>query len=237
MKVERSTQRSHKYIGCLFLVIAILMLAGCGSGKAAERVVERMFTALEEGDHDAYLDTLLPSNRNRPDLEGILAALLGGVGRSGEDAILVQAELGEDHHRSAGSLHGGAWRVLREAIARDERRHREHADGSDGGRDDQIPWQGTSAGAWSHLRWARASGVPACDAHPRRRHRSRRTPQPFVQREVTLIGTVEDARLRSRHIQNHDRQRGSGSQRTGVGASTVSDTFRDTSACAVILES
>lgn len=80
MKVERSTHRSHKYIGCLFLVIAILMLAGCGSGKAAERVVERMFTALEEGDHDAYLDTLLPSNRNRPDLDGILAALLGGVG-------------------------------------------------------------------------------------------------------------------------------------------------------------
>lgn len=80
MKAKRSTYRSHKQIECLCLAIVVLMLAGCGSGRAPERVVERMFTALEEGDHDAYLDTLLPANRVRPDLDGVIAVLLGGVG-------------------------------------------------------------------------------------------------------------------------------------------------------------
>ena len=65
----------------LILLALTVMLAGCG-GSAPEKVVAQMYEALEEGDANAYMDTLLPENRSMPDLDGVLAMLLGGVGLS-----------------------------------------------------------------------------------------------------------------------------------------------------------
>ena len=61
----------------IVLLLLTLSLTGCG-GKP-EKIVEQMYEALQEGDSDAYMDTLLPSNRNQPDLDGVLGSLLGGL--------------------------------------------------------------------------------------------------------------------------------------------------------------
>lgn len=67
-------------LGLLLLILAAT-LTGCGGGKP-EKVVEQMYQALQEGDSDAYMDTLLPENRSMPDLDGVLGTLLGSVGMS-----------------------------------------------------------------------------------------------------------------------------------------------------------
>ena len=61
-----------------FLCLSVLILASCGGGNP-EKVVEQMYAALQEGDTDGYMDTLLPSTRNMPDLDGVLGSLLGGL--------------------------------------------------------------------------------------------------------------------------------------------------------------
>lgn len=69
--------------GVAMLVMLLLVTLGaCGSRRNPEIVVEQMYTALAEADQDTYLETLLPANRNRPDLDGVLAVLLGDVGLS-----------------------------------------------------------------------------------------------------------------------------------------------------------
>lgn len=65
----------------LWMLLVILLTAGCGS-EPPEAVVARMYNAINEGDSDAYLDTLLPSTRKRPDLGGIILSLAAGMSLS-----------------------------------------------------------------------------------------------------------------------------------------------------------
>lgn len=53
-------------------------VTACGADRPAD-VVEKMYKALQAQDQNSYLDTLLPANRKYPDLDGVLATLLGGT--------------------------------------------------------------------------------------------------------------------------------------------------------------
>lgn len=70
----------------LLLILFVFAVGGCGSaGTPPERVVRRMYTALSEGDMDAYMDTILPENRRQPNILGLLNVLSVGIGPIGVD--------------------------------------------------------------------------------------------------------------------------------------------------------
>lgn len=87
-----------KWYSCL-LVIIMLFVVGCSSRSYLpphERVVVEMYAALSAGDHDAYMDTLLPSNRQSPNLMGIMSAISLGLGPVGIDlGSLMQVSIRE----------------------------------------------------------------------------------------------------------------------------------------------
>lgn len=85
-----------KYTCLLTITILLFFFIGCSSGPAHERVVQDMYDALSDGDHDAYMDTLLPSNRQSPNLIGILSAVSISVGPIGLDlGALTQVSIKE----------------------------------------------------------------------------------------------------------------------------------------------
>ena len=71
---------NNTFFAFLFLVVAFLVI-GC-SGQPlipgrhpAEETVETMYATLSAGDNEAYIDTILPENRRRPNPLGLLEGL------------------------------------------------------------------------------------------------------------------------------------------------------------------
>ena len=68
----------------LLLILAIFSVAACSSpGEEAKKPVEQMYKAMATRDMNAYMDTILPENRSRPNplsLLSILGALVPDLG-------------------------------------------------------------------------------------------------------------------------------------------------------------
>lgn len=71
--------RTIQILRSLILLIAV---TACSVQRDPSQVVETMYNALQEGDTDSYMDTLRPVNRRTPDLTGVLATVMGGLGIS-----------------------------------------------------------------------------------------------------------------------------------------------------------
>lgn len=74
------------YFLLLLVILAAFLIVGCSGGPLppsrhpAEDTVEEMYAALSAGDTDAYMDTLLPEKRRRPNPIGLLDSLSVLVG-------------------------------------------------------------------------------------------------------------------------------------------------------------
>ncbi len=82
------------FFGLSLVAIIVVIVGGNYIGvwrDPAEKVVLKMYEAISEGDTNAYMDTILPTNRRQPNLLGLVNAISIGIGPVGVDLSKLTA--------------------------------------------------------------------------------------------------------------------------------------------------